>query len=176
MMNTKGMTRLMLVLLIVVCNIGCDQVSKKMVRTNVDSNKTVPVIGNYLLLTNVENTGAFLSLGNSLSRPAKNIILAVFPLLALAAALIYILTKKTISTTTIWGLCFIVGGGIGNIFDRIVYGSVTDFLYIQAGIFHTGIFNMADLSIVTGVSIIFLHSIFKKKSGINDEAAELPAT
>ncbi len=170
-MTTKRITRFILVFVIITSNIGCDQVSKKMVRSNVDSDKTVHVIGSYLLITNVENTGAFLSMGDSLSRPAKNIILALFPILALAAALLYVLTKKTISKTMLWGFCFIVGGGIGNIFDRIAYGSVTDFLYIRAGIFHTGVFNMADLSIVTGVTIIFLHTLFKKRSGITAETA-----
>jgi signal peptidase II len=173
-MNTKGITRLVLVLAIVISNIGCDQVSKKMVRSNVESNNTVPVVGHYLVITNVENTGAFLSIGNSLSQSAKNIILSGLPLLVLMSAFIYMLAKKTISKTVLWGLCFIVGGGIGNIFDRIAYGSVTDFLYIRVGIFHTGIFNMADLSIMTGVAIIFLHTLFKRKNHLNNETEELP--
>jgi signal peptidase II len=162
-MNTKGITRLVLILAIIITNIGCDQVSKKMVRSNVESDKIVPVVGHYLVITNVENTGAFLSIGNSLSRSSKTILLSALPMLALIAAMVYMLTQKTISRTMIWGLCFIVGGGIGNLFDRIAYGSVTDFLYIKAGIFHTGIFNMADLSIMTGVAIIFLHTFFRKK-------------
>lgn len=161
-MSTKGITRLVLTLAIVISNIGCDQVSKKMVRSTIDSDKTIAVIGHYLMITNVENSGAFLSIGNSLSRSSKNIFLSVLPLLALAAALIYILTKKTISRTMLCGFCFIVGGGIGNIFDRIVHGSVTDFLYIRAGIFHTGIFNMADLSIVTGTLILLLHTFLHR--------------
>ena len=49
------------------------------------------------------------------------------------------------------GLCSVAGGGIGNIFDRVMYGSVTDFLYVRVGIFQTGIFNFADVSITAGV-------------------------
>jgi signal peptidase II len=62
------------------------------------------------------------------------------------------------------GFCFVIGGGIGNVFDRIVYGSVTDFLHINFGFFQTGIFNLADLSIMTGVFIILLQSLFKRKA------------
>ena len=58
----------------------------------------------------------------------------------------------------------IIGGGIGNIFDRIVYGSVTDFLYLNfGGIMKTGIFNIADLSVTTGMILILISS-FKKTS------------
>ena len=49
---------------------------------------------------------------------------------------------------------FIIGGGIGNIYDRFVYGSVTDFFHIDFVIFQTGIFNMADVSVMVGMFIL----------------------
>jgi signal peptidase II len=60
------------------------------------------------------------------------------------------------------GLCFVIGGGVGNLFDRILYGSVTDFLYVKFGIFQTGIFNMADVSIMAGLFIILLQVFMKR--------------
>jgi signal peptidase II len=143
-----------------------------MVRKNIEPNKSIEVAGKYLTLTNVENNGAFLSMGNTLSQPVRKIVLTIIPLVFLLSAFIYLLFAKSISTKQLLGFCFILGGGIGNIFDRMLYGSVTDFLYMEAGIFHTGIFNMADLSIVIGVLIIFIHSFTKKNSGI-DEASEI---
>ena len=59
-------------------------------------------------------------------------------------------------------LSFIIGGGIGNIYDRILYNSVTDFMYFELGSFHTGIFNMADVSVVVGGFLILLNSILSK--------------
>jgi signal peptidase II len=144
-------------------NIGCDQVSKKIVRHNVAPYEIISVLNNHLTVTHAENPGAFLSLGDSLPKAAKNILLSILPLLVLAIVFYYTITKHTIPRATLVGLCFIIGGGIGNIFDRIVYGSVTDFLHIKLGIFQTGIFNLADLSIVSGTLIILLHSLFKKK-------------
>ena len=61
-----------------------------------------------------------------------------------------------------FGICFLIGGGIGNIYDRIVYGSVTDFFHIDFVIFKTGIFNVADMSIMTGIGLLLLQS-FKQK-------------
>jgi len=62
------------------------------------------------------------------------------------------------------GFCFVIGGGIGNLFDRIVHGSVTDFLHVDFGFFQTGIFNMADLSIMMGIFIVVYQLSSKRKS------------
>ncbi|MEO8405820.1 MAG: signal peptidase II [Chitinophagaceae bacterium] len=163
-MLKKGVIRIILILLIVTLNIGCDQVSKTIIRNKVSADESIEVIGNHLTVMRVENTGAFLSVGDSLPAAAKNILLSVLPLIALIIGFGYILTKKSITRVPLAGFCFIVGGGIGNIFDRMLYGSVTDFLHIQAGAFHTGIFNMADVSIVTGTLIVLLHLLFKKNT------------
>ena len=61
------------------------------------------------------------------------------------------------------GICFLIGGGIGNIYDRIVYGSVTDFLHMDFVLFKTGIFNMADVSIMTGIGLLLLQTLLAKK-------------
>jgi signal peptidase II len=66
---------------------------------------------------------------------------------------------------TFVGLSFIVGGGIGNLYDRILYSSVTDFFHIDlGGIFKTGIFNMADVSVMVGMGLILLAGITHKKN------------
>ena len=67
-----------------------------------------------------------------------------------------------------------IGGGIGNIYDRILHGSVTDFLYIDlGGVFHTGVFNVADLCITVGISIILIQSWFKKEPEMKAEDHEV---
>ena len=64
---------------------------------------------------------------------------------------------------SLWGLSFIAGGGIGNIFDRMVYGSVTDMLFIDLQFAHTGIFNVADVSVMIGTGLILLEQFLPKK-------------
>lgn len=166
-MRTKGIFRTLLVLSVIITNIGCDQVSKKIVRSNVSANENIAIIDNHLTVTRVENSGAFLSVGDALPKTIKNILLSVLPLLVLAFILVYALTNKTIAATPLTGLCFITGGGFGNIFDRIAYGSVTDFLHIDLGIFRTGIFNMADVSIVVGTLLILFYSFFKRRQPVH---------
>jgi signal peptidase II len=162
-MTTNRLIKTILILSIVIINIGCDQVSKKIVRQNINPYQTIQLLSNHLTLTRVENTGAFLSTGDSLPKTAKNILLSLLPLLAIALGLIFILSKQNISNGMLAGFCFVIGGGIGNIFDRIMHGSVTDFLHIKFGGFQTGIFNMADMSIMVGVAIILIQSFFRKK-------------
>ena len=68
---------------------------------------------------------------------------------------------KKLDNLSLVGFSLIIGGGVANIFDRVVYGSVTDFLFINLGFFKTGIFNIADLSVTTGMILILIAS-FKK--------------
>ncbi len=161
-MISKKITRIVIIVLIVLANIGCDQASKKLIRTNLRESDIIEVLHNHLTVMRIENSGAFLSLGDSLSKSFKNILLSVIPIIALVFAVAYILRNESISTISLIAICFIIGGGIGNIFDRIVYGSVTDFLYLHFGIFHTGVFNMADLSITTGAVIILFQSVARR--------------
>ena len=57
----------------------------------------------------------------------------------------------------------IFGGSIGNIFDRLYYSSVPDFIDIHIGNFHWFIFNVADIFISVGVLLLIYLEIFKKK-------------
>ena len=63
----------------------------------------------------IENSGAFLSLGESLPLPIKLILLVIVPSLLLAWATIFVLTRQNLSTKTFVGIAFIIGGGIGNL-------------------------------------------------------------
>jgi signal peptidase II len=161
-MPSNKLLRITIILLIILTNISCDQVSKKIIRHSISENQTIGMLGNHLFIMRVENSGAFLSVGDSLSKTVKNILLSALPLIALVFGSIYIFAKHNMPVLSLIAISFIIGGGIGNIFDRIAYGSVTDFMYIHFGIIQTGIFNMADLSITTGAMIIFLQSLYRR--------------
>ncbi|MBS1574520.1 MAG: signal peptidase II [Bacteroidetes bacterium] len=170
-MTSKKITRLLIIFSIIVINIGCDQVTKSIVRKEVVPYSTIHMLSNHLTLTKVENAGAFLSAGDHLSGQLRFIILTLLPVIAMIAGIIYIFTKQNLHLITTMGICFVIGGGIGNIFDRIIYGSVTDFLHISVAGMQTGIFNMADVSIMTGAALIFLSSLLKSNKSSTIKAA-----
>jgi len=123
--------------------------------------ETIRVLNDHLTVTRVENSGAFLSAGDSMSKVSKQIFLTLVPIIAMVLGLTYLVVKP-VSNNTLIGLCFVIGGGVGNLFDRILYGSVTDFLYVKFGFFQTGIFNMADVSIMVGIFVILLQFFLKR--------------
>jgi len=154
MMKIKKAFRILIAVLIIISNISCDQITKNIVRQKIEYKTQINVISNNVILTKVENTGAFLSLGDSISRPVYKLIMILLPLILLGYALFYLMKRDNLSAILIVGISFLIGGGLGNIIDRILYGSVTDFLYFDFVLFHTGIVNMADISVTIGFFII----------------------
>jgi signal peptidase II len=163
----KPMSRVAIILTLVFLNVSCDQLSKKMVRNKLDSNERIQVINDNLILTKVENSGAAYSFGSNWNPIIKGIILKIIPAIVLLVLLVMTLLRTEYPKIVMIGFTFVIGGGIGNVFDRIVYGSVTDFLYIDLGFFATEIFNMADVSIVIGALIILGHTMIGKKDTIS---------
>ncbi len=151
------------IILLVLLNIGCDQISKDVVRKNVVANDYIEVVGNNLILTNVENTGAMLGFGQNLPPILKVILLQAIPVIILLVLLYRILRKRNLDKFMVIAFAFVIGGGIGNLIDRITHGSVTDFFLIELGFFKTGIFNMADVSVTLGVLMILFLSLWNKK-------------
>ena len=155
--------RNVLITALVFLSIALDQISKIWVRNNFEGYIEHNIIGDVFTLIKVENTGAFLGMGSELSETMRVLLLIVLPVIVLVSITIYTYIDKSLDKTSIIGFSLIIGGGIGNIFDRIVYGSVTDFLYLNfGGVLKTGIFNIADLSVTTGMILILISSLKKK--------------
>lgn len=152
------------IIILIVANIAIDQISKAIVRLEVAKNEIINIIGDNFILTNVENKGAFLGMGSDLSDTSRLIFLLILPILVLGYVVYYILKNKTLDRMSLIAFCCIVGGGIANVYDRIIYGSVTDFFHIDlGGVFKTGIFNVADMSVSTGMILLLIASFVHKK-------------
>jgi len=170
-MRIKKNVRILLILIFLATNVGCDQISKHIVRHTIEYNHTTSIIGNFLTITKVENTGAFLSLGNRLPRILYKILMIIVPLIVLVYGLYYLLTNNNLSKLLIFGICLIIGGGLGNVYDRIIYGSVTDFLHFDFVLFHTGIVNLADISLTMGFFLI-MFLLFINRGTLNLKSSE----
>ncbi|MEL6671362.1 MAG: signal peptidase II [Bacteroidota bacterium] len=166
--------RIVTILSIILANIGCDQVSKTIVRENVDFREHISIIDDHFILTKDENTGAFLSFGSDFPPALRMFLLIFLPTLVLIFALKLVLTDQKFTRGTLLGLCFMIGGGIGNMIDRVMYGSVTDFLHIDLGIVRTGVFNMADVSITIGAILMLVFFPINSKQAEETETPETP--
>jgi signal peptidase II len=147
-----------LVLLMAVL-IGVDQWTKQLARTQlVDA--TRHFLGGVLTLLYAENEGAFLSIGSALPATARTAIFSGVVGLVLVIALVALVTGRISGRDSI-AVALIIGGGIGNLIDRVARGGrVTDFAYLSLGPLHTGVFNVADVAITAGVIWIAVSAFF----------------
>ena len=149
---------------LIVINIILDQATKIIVRQHVPYRQDSNIIGDYLILTNVENEGAFLGMGSDFNPTLKLIVLLIVPVIVLGYVLYYIITNKQLDKLSVIGFACMIGGGAANVYDRIRYGSVTDFFHLDfGGVFKTGIFNAADMSVTGGMIMILVASFLYKK-------------
>jgi signal peptidase II len=82
-----------------------------------------------------------------------------------ASAIIgFLIIKNKNKTLFCTGLAFILGGALGNLYDRLVYGQVVDFLDFHAAGWHWPAFNVADSAITVGAGILIFESFFQKRS------------
>jgi len=158
------LNRNLFIIVLIVFNIAIDQISKVLVRTNFKYGEIKSLIGDKFIMQYVENKGAFLGMGSDMNDSLKMIFLLILPALVLGYVIYYIIKTKELDRLSLIAFCCIVGGGMANVFDRIVYGQVTDFFFINlGGIFKTGIFNVADLSVTTGMIILLFSGVFNSK-------------
>lgn len=163
-MTNSTNLKFIFLLLIIALNLGCDQFSKVIARKNIEPYEQITIIKDRFILTKVENTGAFLSAGSNLPDFVRLILLTILPIAVLAYGLWFLYVNKNLPRLMQIGICFLIGGGIGNIYDRIVYGSVTDFLHMDFVLFRTGIFNMADVSIMIGMGLLLWQNLITPKT------------
>ena len=160
--------RSIFIIVLIVFNIAIDQISKFWVRANVEAKTASSIFGDFFTLHNVENSGAFLGIGSDLNPIVKLIVLLILPVLVLGWVLRHVFKETEMDRWSLVGFCCIIGGGFANVFDRIVYGSVTDFWHIDlGGVFRTGIFNVADVSVTTGMIMLLISSLTNRKKSEN---------
>lgn len=169
MRNIK--TRLIAVVTVVAISVGLDQWTKHLATTHLQGQPDLFYLGEVLRLTHVYNTGAFLSIGSGLGDFWRPLLLNIFPALLLIALLYYIFKERTLNTWQIIALSFIVGGGLSNIVDRLLYGHVVDMLHLKAFGLQTGIFNVADMAIMAGM-FMMLPFAFRSEAKKQEEKEE----
>jgi signal peptidase II len=148
------MRRLALALLIVLI-LAADQQTKSLARQNLRAHS--PKHFGVVTLIYAENTGAFLNIGSNLPRRLRAVIFDGIVTIALVVAAVVLFRGKVQSPDDEVALALIVAGGVGNLIDRLRFaGHVTDFLFLSAGPLHSGVFNIADLSITFGVLWLLL--------------------
>lgn len=139
-----------------------DQATKLIVDRNMPLHSSIPIIDHLFNLTYIRNTGAafgiFAGSAEVFRRP--------FLIVVSSAAIVFIVNMlrrlRAGETGLITALAFILGGAIGNLIDRLVYGEVIDFLDVHWSGYHWPAFNIADSFITIGVAITIFYLVRAK--------------
>ena len=152
------MTRIgvQIVLLIAIgATIGCDRVTKHVAVNTLSEAPSRSFLADTFRLEYVENTGAFLGLGANWPHAVRTAVFGVGNGVLLVA-LAVIAMRGRWPRLALLGVALFVAGGASNLFDRITYGMVIDFMNVGIGSLRTGIFNVADMAIMLGAGILVL--------------------
>jgi len=158
-MNVKNLKNFAPLCLVSVLVLVLDQITKAVAEANLVLNRPVRVVESFNL-TLIYNKGAAFGMFSGLSDDLRRFILIIVSIIALIVV-IYVILKE-FNRTDRWAmnaLALILGGAIGNIYDRVRFDYVIDFLDFYAGHYHWPAFNVADSAICIGVFILIVRSI-----------------
>jgi signal peptidase II len=144
-----------LALVLLLTTIGCDRVTKHLATTRLAGNSARSYLSGTVRLEYAENPGAFLSFGENLPNWARTGLLTVGATLGLVAVAVAAFKLRRRSMPFVGAILFLAGGA-SNLIDRITRGTVVDFVNVGVGSLRTGIFNVADVALMVGVTIILL--------------------
>ena len=143
-------------LLIALAVFTLDQVTKAVVEWGIPLHDVRPVIPGLFHLTHVKNRGAAFGIFADSPSGLKIALLIALSAVALGVVLALLWRHQPGAGRTGVGLALILGGAIGNLFDRLVHGSVVDFLDFYLRSYHWPAFNVADSAIVIGCGLLVL--------------------
>jgi len=146
-------------LLLVAATLVLDRWTKVLIQKRFDLNESIPVIDGFFNITYVRNTGVAFGIFSSISSPAKSVLLSVFTAFAAVVVVTYSVRSPARNRLLQVALGLILGGALGNLYDRLAYGYVVDFLEFYAGSYHWPSFNVADSAISVGVALLAIEII-----------------
>ena len=157
----QKVNRLLILFFVLISCVGCDQATKFVARQTLATAPVLEYAGGLFRLVYAENPGAFLSLGATLPATTRFWIFVVMAALLLTGVGIFALRSlQQTPLPVIVAIALVIGGGLGNLIDRIVHdGRVVDFMQVGFPWLRTGVFNVADMAIMTGVGLMLLTTV-----------------
>jgi signal peptidase II len=139
-----------------------DRATKWIVSRNISLHEGIQVIPGFFRITHVENRGAAFGLFADSPAQWKIAMLVLFSIVALVVVSALLWRNSHAMTSTGIGLALILGGAIGNLWDRLLNGRVVDFLLFYVGQYQWPAFNVADSAIVCGAGLLVIEILFAK--------------
>lgn len=139
----------------IMATIGCDRVTKHVAMASLAGEPSRSYLADIIRLEYVENQGGFLSLGADLPRAVRT-ALFIFGSGLMLLVLVGVAVHFQWRGALLIGAGLVLAGGTSNWIDRVMRGSVVDFINVGVGPLRTGIFNVADVAVMLGVAVLLL--------------------
>ena len=140
-----------------------DQLTKQVASQTLSPLLSSLYLDGMLRLIYAENTGIMQSVGSHLPQPVKDLLFTLLPALLFLTLLVYVLLSRQKSRLDLMAFSLLIGGGLSNVIDRLLHdGAVIDFIYVVLWGRMTGIFNLADLAISAGCTILILQALNRR--------------
>jgi signal peptidase II len=133
-----------------------DQITKAMIRAKLPVYASMTVVPGFMDFTHVPNTGIAYGILNGVDFPFKAAVIATIATGAIVTVAVYAASLAQRQLLARIGLAFIIGGAFGNLIDRVLAGSVVDFVDVYWRTHHFWAFNVADSAISVGVAVMIL--------------------
>lgn len=150
-------------LLIALAVVVIDQLTKWLVAKEIPLHDSISIIPGFFRLTHVQNRGAAFGLFDDSPSEWKIGILILFSVVAMVVVAALLWKNSHTLTATGVGLALVLGGAVGNLWDRLLSGYVVDFLDVYIRSYHWPAFNVADSAIVVGAFLLVGEIIFADK-------------
>jgi signal peptidase II len=160
MVSQRGMRKYYF--LIAVAVVVLDRLAKLTVERNIPLHDGIQIIPGFFRITHLENRGAAFGLFADSPSEWKVAVLVLFSVVALVVVTTLLWRNSHEVSSTGIGLALILGGAIGNLWDRLAAGHVTDFLLFYVGHYQWPAFNVADSAIVVGATLLVFEILFTK--------------
>ena len=148
-----------------------DRVTKVVIERNVSIWDTHSVIPGFFNIVHTKNRGAAFGMFSDGNSELRTFLLVGVSIAVLIFVAVLLLQPSRAgfsgSRTTMIGLSLVLGGAIGNIYDRIASGMVTDFLEFYMGQWHFAAFNVADSAITIGAGLLLLDMWMSRKQAVH---------
>lgn len=135
---------------------AADRFTKWLVETRVSFTDTYTVIPGFFDIIHTQNTGMAFGLFAGSTSGLRPLILSALSVAAIALVGAMLWKARQMDRLSVTGLALVLGGAAGNVFDRIAWGRVTDFLEFYIGSLHWPTFNLADSAIVVGSGLLLM--------------------
>ncbi len=141
-----------------------DQLTKFIVRTKLVVNEEFELVPKFVKLVYLQNNGFAFGFLKAAPATLQDIFFIAIPVFALILIVLIFIKLRDDQMATSIALTSILGGATGNLIDRLQYGYVIDFLKIETGgTLKVAAFNVADLSIMTGVILMFVVTLRQER-------------